>query len=893
MSNHVLRLSTLASAMLAATAAMAAPKPFDLDLLNEVNLPTDEEVVMHSIVSCAAGQRVCLEQPLDLNGDSRVDLVIGVNQDGEGAHKRYYAGRGDGLFLPPQLFGVVTTTSGIKFADLDGDGDLDMVESVRGNGTDGTNSVYVNRNGTLTSLFEDEQSLDSARHDRSSSVAIGDVNGDGKLDVIISNETTGGHDVTAANQSNFLYINTTGSANNVSFGPRIDLDAGATKYYTRRLALIDVEGDGDLDIVATAATTSADDAGVGNLLYVNTGASGSPFATAVPLNADANDNLDVANAIAVGDIDGDGDPDLVFSTWSRGPSAATNRYYLNNSTPGNINFEVTNTFGIAQNHTNVRLADLNNDSRLDLVAIAREGTNHVYLNTGNPAAPFNAGLPLTTPSGLVANHSRGVDTGDLNGDGSLDLIIANRNQIGLRYLNNDQCTGTACGGYTGPFDNAGPSITGQSTALIPPGTDPFNVNSVLGAFTVTDPDNVFPTDFTAVVEQPNPRYTCTDGVVDSGDISGTCRNGRITPTSVNQNPIIFGLKVRDGEDVSGSFTGTLTVGTGNVPTFTTTTLPAATEDAAYTTNVVATDADGNSLTYDSVNLLPSWLQISPTGTLSSVTPPKQGDVGTLNLTLRATDSSGLSAQQAFTLTVNNVNDKPVVTTTTLPKGTQGQGYPSSTVTATDEDPGTTLTFAASGLPAGLNIASATGAITGTPTASGTFPVDLTASDGTASSDPVRVSLTIDPAAGPPPPPANRAPTFTAPGPQSGTVGTAYNLSLAGSAADADGDTLSFAATGLPPGITLSAAGALSGSPTTATGSPFTVNVTVSDGKGGQATGSFQFTVSNPTSGNNNAGGGDSGGGGGSLGLFEVLSLLGLGALAGRRRRLGRGVYGRR
>ena len=418
----------------------------------------------------------------------------------------------------------------------------------------------------------------------------------------------------------------------------------------------------------------------------------------------------------------------------------------------------------------------------------------------------------------------------------------------------------------------------------------------------------------------------------------------------------------------------LTVGTGSAPTFTTsTTLPAAPEDAAYTTTIVATDLDGGVLEFAAENPLPTWLSLSPAGVLASptpATPPRQGDVGIHTITVRVTDSSDLFAIKVFTVEVTNVNDKPSVTTTTLPNGNQNQVY-NTTVTATDED-GTTPTFATpnTSLPTGLTL-SAAGAISGTPTVSGTFQVVLTATDGTLSSDPVTVPLTIVAAAGTnaspvittpsaqtatvgtafsltvtatdadgdtptftatglptgftmsaagvitgtatattgspfavtvtasdgkggtdsetfqltvqaAAPPANRAPVFTAPGPQSGTVGVAFNLSLAGSASDADGDPVSFAATGLPPGITLSAAGLLSGSPTTASGSPFNATVTVDDGKGGTTSGTLQFTVSNPTSGGGSGGG--SSGGGGSFGILEVLSLLGLGALAGRRRR---------
>ena len=814
MAHHVSRITTLIGSAIVSGTVLAAPKPFDADFV--APLPEDEDVVLHYIASCAPPQRLCQELPLNLNGDTRpggspiVDMMIGAS--GAGGVKRFYAGRSDGLFNPPENFGGEGPTSGLKIADLDKDGDLDMVETMRGEGTpeSGTNIVYVNRNGTLASLFQDEQALDSAKGDRSSGVVIGDVNGDTWLDVVISNETTGGHDVTAANQTNYLYLNRTTAANDVEFGPAIRLDAVGTEKYTRRMLLIDVEGDGDLDLVATAANTSADEAGIGNLLYVNTGGDpanplDNPFAAAVPLNADTADDTDVANAIAAGDIDGDGvHDDLVFSTWSRMSGGvaveATNRYYINNSTAGSINFETTGTFGAGDNHTNVRLADFDNDGRLDLITTVFEGTNVLHRNVGAPAY-FDAGFPLVDPfPSPDGSLSRGLDFADLNNDGSLDVVIANRGLLSLRYLNNDQCASGSClGGLAGPFENFGPTIVSQlSSAVVPPGGAPINIDQgLLSNLNVNDKDNIYPTDFTAFIEPGGAEYSCTDGIASSG----LCTTSRITAGAGAADGVIrVSIKVSDGEDSSGAFGSfDLTIGTGSAPTFTTSaTLPPANEDAAYTTTITASDNDGNAIVIATSGLLPTWLELvgasATTATLRSTTPPTQGSVGSHSIALRVTDSGGLSTTQTFTLAVTNVNDKPSVTTTTLPNGTQNQAY-STTVTASDED-GTTPTFATpnTSLPTGLAL-SAAGAISGTPTVSGTFQVVLTATDGTLSSDPVTVPLTIVAAAGTP----NAPPVLTAPGAQTATVGTAFSLTVTATDADS-GDTLTFAATGLPAGF---------------------------------------------------------------------------------------------
>jgi hypothetical protein len=841
-------------------------------------------------------------------------------------------------------------------------------------------------------------------------VRLADVNGDGRLDVVIANETATTHDDPNP-KTNYLYINQTTASNDIRFGDAIALDGPGQEAYTRRIIMIDVEGDNDLDLVATSADNAGDGAGNGNVLYRNNNGT---FAAAAPLNASAADDTDVANSIGAGDLDGDGDADLVFGTWTRvvGGAAvdAPDRYYINKSTPAGPDFETTGTFGPSgptanSRSTNVELGDFNNDTRLDAVIVSFNATedagdpSRLHVNTGTVDVPFpstDLGLPIDPPeqarialldpatAGLT-DLARGVDSADLNGDNRLDLVIVSRAQVALRYLNCPPA-GNGCDPLNG-FQNDVPSITGQSAPSDPvPVNTPINVNDHLGVLSVQDSDNDYYHDFTAVLPYPplNSNYTCTDG---NGQFS--CVGSRVTPAAGFTGDLQVLVRVHDWDWLSNDQVMTLRVGgSGFPPNFTSTPILTATQGTAYTYVVTATDGDGDAVEITEATALPAWLSWSTPGTqefppgsanyrrtlvgtpqgahvgnhaiqlsacgvascalsatqnftinvadlndaptitstpvtgvtqgtaytynittadpdagairtvsaptlpawlsLTNVNPaagtarlegtPTQAHIGTHNVTLRVTDNGtpALSADQTFTITVANTNVAPVITTTSLPAGTVGAVYNAS-VAATDTDvPPNTLTFSATGLPAGLAINSA-GAISGTPTTAGTSPVTVTVSDGLGGSASANLELVVNAAA-----PANRPPTITPPGPQTATVGVAYSVNVAPNASDPDGDPLTFSATGLPQGITMSPAGVASGSPTT----PGTnsVTVTVSDGPGLSASATFQITVAAAPTPPPPPSGGGSGGGGGAFGLGELVSLLFMGLIVGLRRR---------
>jgi hypothetical protein len=156
------------------------------------------------------------------------------------------------------------------------------------------------------------------------------------------------------------------------------------------------------------------------------------------------------------------------------------------------------------------------------------------------------------------------------------------------------------------------------------------------------------------------------------------------------------------------------------------------------------------------------------------------------------------------------------------------------VAASDSASGQTLTYAATGLPAGLSINSSTGLISGTPTTAGTSTVTVTATDTTGASGSATFSWTVNPAT------TGNTVTVTNPGSQSWTVGTAASLQVQASDS-VSGQTLTYSATGLPAGLSVSStSGLISGTPTAASTGSTTVTATDTTGASGSA--SFSWTV---------------------------------------------------
>jgi len=185
--------------------------------------------------------------------------------------------------------------------------------------------------------------------------------------------------------------------------------------------------------------------------------------------------------------------------------------------------------------------------------------------------------------------------------------------------------------------------------------------------------------------------------------------------------------------------------------------------------------------------------------------------------------SGNSLPAGNTVTVTNPGSQSGAVGTAI-SGLQLQG--------TDSASGQTLTYSAAGLPTGLSISSS-GLITGTPSVGGTFSVRVTATDTTGATGTASFTWTISGGTG-------NTVTVTNPGNQTGTVGTAISGLQVNATDSASGQTLTYTATGLPAGLSISSSGLISGTPSVAGTS--TVTVTATDTTGAAGATSFTWTI---------------------------------------------------
>jgi hypothetical protein len=283
----------------------------------------------------------------------------------------------------------------VATADFNGDGKLDLV--VANSGSSNNVSVLLgNGDGTF------QPAVAYGAGSIPYSVAVGDFNGDGRLDLVVAN--------TNSNNVSILLGNGDGT-----FQAAVAYGVGSDP---RSVAVGDFNGDGKLDLVV-ANSFSSD---VSVLLGNGDGTFQAPLNNATGFSP---------LSVAVGDFDGDGNLDLAVVNFG----TQNVSIFLGD---GDGTFEAAVNYGDGSNPNSVAVGDFNGDGKLDLavtnVATGNIGPGSVSVLLGNGDGTFQPAVEYADGS-----NPNSVAVGDFNGDGKLDLVVANTtgNNVSVLLGNGD------------------------------------------------------------------------------------------------------------------------------------------------------------------------------------------------------------------------------------------------------------------------------------------------------------------------------------------------------------------------------------------------------------------------------------------------------------------------
>jgi hypothetical protein len=414
----------------------------------------------------------------------------------------------------------------------------------------------------------------------------------------------------------------------------------------------------------------------------------------------------------------------------------------------------------------------------------RLGAYSVTLATYGAQAGTWTASPL--PAGLTLNAAKGTISGTPTTIGDTNVVIG-FTQIG---------TGLSAATKTLTLrinQAVAPTI---STTSLPAGTVDAGYDATL-------------------VATGNPVGTWTASPLPAGLVlnAGTgAITGTPTQAGVGDTQVVVGFTQTNTGLSATPRTITLHVNNGAAPVITTTSLPAGSLNVAYTAQLAVA---GNPAGTWSATGLPAWAHLdTATGAITGT--PQAGDAGDSQVTVSFVQTSnGLAAAPKVLLLQVDPGSNPVITTTSLPTGTRLTPY-STTLTAAGSPVGT---WTASPLPAGLTLNQSTGVISGTPTdpaPSDTAVVIGFTETGTGlAATPKTLNLHVNEAA---------APTISTVSLSNADRFTPYSAQLS-----ATGNPVgTWTATGLPPGLDISAGGLISGVPTTAGDYDVTVTFTQTD-----------------------------------------------------------------
>jgi hypothetical protein len=305
--------------------------------------------------------------------------------------------------LPPEISSSADGASAVFAADLDGDGDLDVVSA---SVVDNKVAWYENTAGDGSAWSTHTIALSAIN---ASSVFAADVDGDGDLDVLSASHLD---DEVA------WYENTAGDGSAWSTHAITTSADGAYSVFAA-----DMDGDGDFDVLSASYADYAVN------WYENTAGDGSAWSTHTITTSAAG-----SNAVFAVDVDGDGDVDALASSWFDDTIA----WYEN--TAGDGSTWSRHAIATSEDYAvSVAAADVDGDGDLDALSTSMgDDTIAWHENTGGDASSWT-----TREIWTAANGAYSVVAADMDGDGDLDAVTASWNDDTVAWHENSAGNGSA------------------------------------------------------------------------------------------------------------------------------------------------------------------------------------------------------------------------------------------------------------------------------------------------------------------------------------------------------------------------------------------------------------------------------------------------------------------
>jgi len=347
----------------------------------------------------------------DYDNDGNLDILLtGLTSAGETVTKIYH-NNGDNTFTEQTGTTLIGVSDGsVAWGDYDNDGYLDILLTGWSGFTDVAKIYRNNGNRTFT-----EQTSIALPGVSMGSVAWGDYDNDGYVDILLTGSSTTYITKIFHNNGNNTFTELTG--------------VSLTGVYNSSVAWGDYDNDGDLDILLTGDTGSARV----SKIYRNNGDNTFTEQTGIPF-------IGVSDgSVAWGDYDNDGFLDILL-TGDTG-SARVSKVYRNNG--DNTFTEQTGILLTGVFNGSVAWGDYNNDGYLDILLTGRTGSigvSKIYRNNGNNTFTEQTRILL---SGVYYGSAA---WGDYDNDGNLDILLtgnSNSTRICKVYLNNRGAINTA------------------------------------------------------------------------------------------------------------------------------------------------------------------------------------------------------------------------------------------------------------------------------------------------------------------------------------------------------------------------------------------------------------------------------------------------------------------